>query len=458
MTPASSPTAGALSVSQVSDLIRRALEEGVQSPLRVVGEVGGMSLRNHWYFTLKDDAAVLSCVAWASSAARFGFVPKEGDQVLATGHVSHYGPQGKTQFYVNKLEPVGAGALAARFAAMCDELRRLGYFDEARKKPLPPFPRRIAVVTSRHGAALHDVLDTARRRCRAVEILVVDVRVQGDGAAEDVARAIRWLDRSADALGIDALLVTRGGGSIEDLWTFNERLVADAVYACTIPVVAAIGHESDTTVIELVADLRAATPTQATMRLIPDGDALGEQLAHLRARLELLTRRQIERDRQRLEALARHELLRRPEAILGRLAERVDLLARELRLALHHRLGAATRRVDQAALRLSESRPAKALEAAARRLALNRAGLLSAMRARLERARSRVEALERRRLALDPKSVLRRGFSLTRRQDGSLVRTWREVTPGELLHTEVAEGGFTSTVEGIDDRGGSGPV
>ena len=196
-----------LSVTEVNELIKSVLEQGVPSPLTVIGEVSNLSCRNHWYFSLKDDDSVLPCVAWASSARTFGFVPEEGTEVLATGHVSHYGPQGRTQFYVRQLRPVGAGTLELRFRAMCEEPRRLGYFDVQRKRPLPRLPRRIAVITSRTSAAVHDVLATAARRCMAVGLVLVDVRVQGEGSAEQVAAAIRWADANGAALGIDAILV-----------------------------------------------------------------------------------------------------------------------------------------------------------------------------------------------------------------------------------------------------------
>jgi len=185
---------------------------------------------------------------------------------------------------------------------MCDELRELGYFDDARKRPLPLLPRRVAVVTSADGAAVHDVRSTADQRCRAVGLLIVDVRVQGDGAADEVARAIRWVDANRDDLGVDALIVTRGGGSMEDLWTFNERVVADAAFGCSLPLVAAIGHESDTTVIELVADRRAATPTQAAMALVPSAEDLLRQVAHLEHRLCAVAQVQRERDASRRDA------------------------------------------------------------------------------------------------------------------------------------------------------------
>ncbi|MHC4219664.1 MAG: exodeoxyribonuclease VII large subunit, partial [Planctomycetota bacterium] len=218
-TPPEDPSRN-LTVSEVSELVKSALEGHTPSPLRVIGQVSNLSSRGHWYFSLKDESAVLGCVAWASTARGFGFVPAEGDEVIATGHLSFYGPQGRTQLYVRGLEPVGAGALELRFRALCDELRKLGYFDEARKKPLPHLPRRVAVITSAAGAAVQDVIATAAGRLPAVGLVLIDVRVQGDGAAAEIAAAIRHADARRGELGLDAILVTRGGGSVEDLWAF----------------------------------------------------------------------------------------------------------------------------------------------------------------------------------------------------------------------------------------------
>ncbi len=391
-----------MTVSEVADLIRSTLENHMPSPLRVIGQVSNLSNHKHWYFSLKDEQAVVSCVAWVSAARSFGFVPAEGDEVVATGHVTHYGPQGRTQFYVSRLEPVGAGALELKFRAMCDELRRLGYFDAQHKKPMPVFPRRIAVITSAGGAAVHDVISTAAQRCRAVGLLIVDVRVQGDGAAEQVAAAIRRIDADARRLGIDAILVTRGGGSVEDLWAFNERVVADAVHECRLPLLAAIGHESDTTVIELVADVRAATPTQAVMRLIPSADELTGQLDHLDRRLRLLVRRHVERHRQRLDTAARSALLRDPGALVQQARERIATLA--------GRLGRATA-------------------------------------VHVRRRRERIEALGRQLTAVDPHGVLARGYSYTTTESGALVASVKDVSDGDRIVTRLRDGSIDSVVK-----------
>ncbi|MEE9404378.1 MAG: exodeoxyribonuclease VII large subunit, partial [Algisphaera sp.] len=258
------------SVSRLAGHVKRALQEGLPTKVRVAGEISNFSDRNHWYFSLKDADASIRAVMFASSARRVGFPVQAGMAVVATGRVDFYNAQGSVQLYVDKLEPVGQGARELALRVLMEELREAGYFAPERKKPLPAVPRRIAVVTSRSAAALQDVINTAQQRWAGCELVLVDVRVQGDAAAGQIAAAIRRLSAQGASQGIDAVILTRGGGSIEDLWAFNEREVADALFECTLPVVAAIGHETDTTVAELVADRRCATPTQAAMTLVPD--------------------------------------------------------------------------------------------------------------------------------------------------------------------------------------------
>lgn len=444
----------ALTVGQACEQIRRVLENHLPSPLHVRGEVSGLRTPGHWYFNLKDEEGVLSCVAWRSSAARFDFVPVEGEEVVVTGSVSHYAPQGRTQFYVTRVRRVGGGALRARFEALCAELRQLSYFNDELKRPLPPFPRRVAVLTSAHGAAVHDVIDTARRRWPAVGLVIVDVRVQGDGAAEDVARALRAVDRLRETLRIDAVIVTRGGGSVEDLWAFNERILADVFWdpvrrrrLLSLPVVAAIGHESDITIIELVADRRAATPTQATMMLIPAREELHRQVNHLADRLRLLTCRRIERARERLAALARHDAVRRPHAVVERARERVGLAERQLQRALRASLAARRHRLSDVCGRLERVGPRAATAQGNARVDALRLALRRGLRTAIARTQARLVAAERHLRALDPEDILRRGYSLTTRGDGSLVRTVNEVRPGDRLVTRVADGSIDSVVE-----------
>lgn len=460
-----------LTVSQVSLLIKSTLEQHIASPIRVIGQVSNLNQRNHWYFSLKDDKAVVSCVAWASSVKKFGFTPSDGDEVVATGEISYYGPQGKTQLYVRRMEPVGAGALELQFRALCETLRGQGYFDPDHKIDLPVFPRRVAVITAAGGAAVHDVIDTAARRCRAVGLLVVNVKVQGDGAAEQIARAIRWIDRDRERLGVDAILVTRGGGSMEDLWAFNEQAVADATFACEVPIIAAIGHESDTTIIELVADMRAATPTQAAMQLIPDGKQMRQQIDHFEGRLNLLTHQLVDRWWRHVNVLAKSAVFARPTSIIAPQRQRIVEIGRHLRHAAAARISGARIRVERLAGRLGGGRDETVVAVRrerlrvlgerldrATRVMIDRRPVVDQLGRRLGRAtsvhvrqtRRAVEQLDRRLAAVDPYRVLARGYTLTRDRDGRLLRSAGETQRGQSLLTQFHDGEVRSIV---DDEG-----
>ncbi|HYE02008.1 MAG TPA: exodeoxyribonuclease VII large subunit, partial [Phycisphaerales bacterium] len=420
----------------------------------------------HWYFELKDAGAVISCVMFATAARRAGFVPEPGQEVVVGGRVEFWAKTGRTQFYAETIEPVGAGALDLKFRRLCEELRGLGWFAPERKRPLPVFPRRVAVITSRSGAALQDVLDTLRRRCPAVGVVLLDVRVQGERAAEEVARALGWVSRHHAAHGVDAVVLTRGGGSREDLWTFNERVVAEAVVGCAVPVVAAIGHETDTTIAELCADERGATPTQAAMRVAPDAGALLEQAGALGARLAMLMRRRVREERERLRSAARHPCFSDPRACVSAGRQKLREGARHLLGAARARLGGQGRRLEQLAARLERHRPA-ALYArrgadvdrsalalrASMTAALHRADLVSmgqrlasAVSAGLARAADRAAAAGRGLELVGPVSVLRRGFSCTLAADGTVIRSAEQVSPGEVITTRLAVGEITSGV------------
>jgi len=445
-TATSRPAPNEVTVGQFSQMITRTLEEGLRGNFRIKGEIANLSVRNHIYFTLKDAEAVLSCAMWSSDAARLNFRPREGDAVVATGKIGHYAPQGKTQLYVSRLEPQGMGDLQARFEALVKELRALGYFEDARKKPMPAMPRRVAVVTSATGAALQDVLKTARTRCPAVEILVVDVRVQGDGAASEVARALKALDRRRDELALDAVIVTRGGGSREDLWAFNERVVADAAFAMHIPLVAAIGHEVDTSIIELVADLRASTPTQAAMLLLPD-------LVELRARHERLGRDlrnamrwSIQSRRDRLAALASRPELASPALRLSRERERTLALAARMRHALLGRASSRRATLDGLSERLRRVSPAS--RASAARASLDALGprLSRAVLQRLAAESTTLAHLGRRLRSAGPEETIRRGYAVVTDANGQLVRTVGGIAAGDDLAIRVADGTIAARV------------
>jgi exodeoxyribonuclease VII large subunit len=425
-------------------MVDATLRDHLPRRLRVVGEVSGFNDRTHWYFSLKDAGAVVSCVMFASAARASGFRPENGQEVVAAGRVEFFAKQGRTQFYVEKLEPVGAGALDLQFKRLCDELRALGWFAPERKRPLPRTPRRICVITSRTSAAYQDVLDTMRRRAPGVAIALVDVRVQGDGAARQVADALRAAGREHAALAIDAILVTRGGGSKEDLWTFNERIVAEAIVASPIPVVAAIGHETDVTIAELVADERCATPTQAAMRLTPDAAELARQLESYAARLGHAAARHAQLQARRLAESSRHPFFSNPRVILDATRERATRDARAICSAMRARLHADASRLERAAGAIEKHRPATVFARREGDLERARLRLVAAMRARL--AALAPDPLERALALVGPASVMRRGYSVTLRSDGSAVRSAADVHAGDSVRTLVADGSFESTV------------
>lgn len=399
----------AIPVADLVGQIKRTLNTHLPGKLRVVGEISNLSDRNHWFFSLKDDQAAIRCVMFASAARQVRFPVADGQAVVATGRVDVFPAQGQVQFYVDRLEPVGQGALEQQLRAMIDELRGLGYFDAEHKRPLPAIPRRIAVVTSRSAAALQDVIDTARRRWAGCELVLCDVRVQGDSAAPQIAAMIDRLSRDHAALGIDAVLLTRGGGSIEDLWAFNERSVADAIYRCGLPVVAAIGHETDVTVAELVADVRCATPTQAAMTLVPDGEALAQQVDQLDSRLTLALRRRAQHAGDRLRAAERHPAVTRPDRLLAGPAERLS----------------------QASARLATLLPRVTLA-----------------------GRDRLDALTRHLDAVGPQKVLERGYTYTTDGDGKVVRSAMAASETAELTTVFVDGKVVSVPVG---RSGSTP-
>ncbi|MHC4975585.1 MAG: exodeoxyribonuclease VII large subunit [Planctomycetota bacterium] len=412
----------AMGVSQLCGLIDRAIRNNTPQQVRVRGELSNLTDRTHWYFTLKDESASISCVMFASQTKRVKFRPEIGQEVIATGRVEFYTPQGRTQLYVERLEPVGIGALEQALRQRIEELKARGYFELEHKSPLPRFPRRVVVITSATGAAWHDVRDTFARRAPWIELIRIDVRVQGENATPSIARALRDIRDNHVRLGIDACIVTRGGGSIEDLWAFNELEVAEAIFGCPIPVVCAIGHETDTTIAELVADERAATPTQAAMRLSPDRGALDEQLMSMSNRLS--------RTHERFVLKARDELDGWLGELSGALLERVTQHARSLET-----LGS----------RIERARPVSRI-AHQRALLERQLRLLHTSLAHRVRAHKRgVASLEHALTIASPPSVLQRGYSITLDENGNVLTDASRVGARQALRTRLRSGVVWST-------------
>jgi exodeoxyribonuclease VII large subunit len=390
-----------LSVSQLSQLIEGTLESAFQS-LWVSGEISEVSRPHsgHIYFTLRDEAAQIRAVIWRSAASRLRFQLEDGQQVICHGDIDVYPPRGTYQLVVQHIEPQGAGALQLAFKQLLQRLEAEGLFDAARKRPLPAFPRRVGFVTSPSGAAIRDFLEVAARRFAGVQIIVIPARVQGEGAAAEIARGIAWANRLQPPL--DVLVVGRGGGSLEDLWCFNEEAVVRAIFASKIPVVSAVGHEVDVTLSDLVADVRALTPSEAAERIIPSADELTSRLAVLQRRLIAMLRSRAIAARRHVEQLSRSRVLRNPQSLIYDLAHRLDELDSQAHRAICRRL---------------------------------------------KSSRDQLAAIACRADALSPLAVLARGFSVTTREaDGELIRSADQVRAGDRVVTRLSNGQLCSVV------------
>jgi exodeoxyribonuclease VII large subunit len=396
-----------LSVSQLTGEIKDLLE-GQFPSVWVSGEISNLSRpqSGHCYLTLKDDFAQIRAVLWRTAASRVKFELQDGLEVICRGNLDVYAPRGSYQLVIQQVEPKGLGALELALRKLRERLSAEGLFAPERKRPLPRFPRRIAFVTSPTGAAIRDFLEVLRRRWRGAHVLVVPVRVQGDGAAAEIAAGIELVNRLAEP--VDVLVVGRGGGSLEDLWSFNEEVVVRAIHASRIPVVSAVGHEIDVTLADLVADVRALTPSEAAERVVPDRDEVLAYLEGQQRRLRSGLAGRMAAAESRLIALATCRVFRRPLEQVQRLAQRLDEVAARAQRAIGRRLEVAQ-------------------------------SLLGTQAGRLE--------------SLSPLGVLARGYSLTTRQeDGRLVRAARDVAVGDRLRTRLAAGEIISQVEAVEGQ------
>lgn len=421
-----------LTVSELNRAVASLLERSIP-PLWVAGEVSNFTraASGHWYFTLKDAGAQVRAVMFRGRAQAVGFVPREGDRVEVRAAAGFYQPRGEFQLGVELMRRAGAGDLFQRFLQLKEKLRAEGLLDEARKRPLPALPRRIGVVTSPKAAALRDVLATLAVRAPQVEVLLYPTPVQGAEAPAGIVAALRAAARRAEC---DLLLLVRGGGSIEDLWAFNDEAVARALAASPMPVVCGVGHETDFTIADFVADLRAPTPTAAATLAVPDRSELLGRVGVLAARLASAFGRLDDQRAQRLDTALR--LLRSPTAYLDARSRWLDALARRLTAAATAGLHQPLRRLDRASARL---RPPQ-VQPAARALDVLGARLRQAQSAAWQRREDRLEALAHKLELVSPHAVLGRGYAIVQREDGAVVRSPAEVDSGERLEVRLAQG------------------
>lgn len=394
-----------VSVTQLTQYIKLLLDrDEILSQACVRGELSNYKIHSsgHHYFTLKDEGAVISCVMFRSDAMRLRFRPETGMKVILSGRVSLFPKSGQYQIYVSHMQPDGVGDLAVAFEQLKKKLSAEGLFDPARKKPLPRYPGTVALVTSPTGAAVQDMIRILGRRWPLARVLVCPVRVQGAGAAEEIAAMLDYVDGHDLA---DVIITGRGGGSMEDLWAFNEEIVARAIARCDIPVIAAVGHEPDVTIADFAADVRAATPSNGAEIAVCDQSELRDVLGQLTVRLTRAQDRRISALTDRLNRLKASPVMRSPEGVI----QQRELLLELLRQRLEH---AGTRRFQQEEQRLA-------------RLA-----------GRLD--------------ALSPLKVLARGYALASREDGTVIRAAGELAPGEPIRLRLGQGSARCTVDTIE--------
>jgi exodeoxyribonuclease VII large subunit len=428
-------------VSQVNLLVKVALEERLPSRLTVRGEISDWKLHKesgHCYFSLKDEDGVLPCVMWASSFRGVKFAPEDGMAVLATGHIDVYMAGGKYQLYVDKLELEGVGALQLAFEQMVRKLAAEGLFDEAHKKPLPAYPMRIGILTSESGAAIEDIKDSIWNRWPCARLFLYPVPVQGEGAAQKIAAALRDVNRRNKKLSLDVLIVGRGGGSPEDLWAFNEEVLARAIYDSKIPVISAVGHEIDTTIADFVADARASTPTKAGVVAVPDIREVLSELANKENRLAHKTKGQLELVWQKLQTLLASSVFRNPLLPVHNREQEVDDLQTAVMGSVRELLAQAQRKLSESYEQVRKIEPHRLL--GRKMVELNNWQNLanSGIKGIINNCRMKLTAAANRLGALNPKSVLERGFSITTsKKTGLIVRSLSDIEIGDLLITEL---------------------
>ncbi|RLK51029.1 exodeoxyribonuclease VII large subunit [Alkalispirillum mobile] len=432
-------------VSQLNQEVRSLLETALP-PLWVEGEISNLARprSGHMYFTLKDGNAQVRCAMFRNRNMLLRFRPEDGQRVLVRARAGLYPARGEFQLVVDHMEEAGEGALRRAFEALKAQLEQEGLFDPAHKQALPPFPRRLGVVTSPTGAAIRDVLTVLKRRFPALPVLIYPVPVQGEGAGRQIADAIAEADRRRD---VDVLLVTRGGGSLEDLWAFNEEVVARAIHACGLPVVSAVGHEVDVTISDLVADQRAPTPSAAAELISPDGPALLRQVQALGDRLAQLNAQHRRQAGERLHALTRRLQARHPGQLLRDRSQRLDELDQRLRHAVRQRLNQPAQRFADLRGRLQRSDPRLTIrQREEQRQALARR-LSAAVQQHLERARHRLGSIGRELNAVSPLATLSRGYAIARQgEDGPVIRDVTQVAAGDAVRVRVHQGAMDCTV------------
>lgn len=438
------------SVWQLNREVRELLESGF-ARIWVEGEISNLARppSGHLYFSLKDARAQVSCALFRSAASRLGFTPENGTQVLVRADVSLYEARGNFQLIVNHMEEAGDGALRRAFEALKQRLFEAGLFDEEHKRPLPVLPSCIGVITSPGGAAVRDVLSVLKRRFPVIPVIIYPTLVQGDTAAAQIVAALETAQQRQEC---DVLLLTRGGGSLEDLWPFNEEIVARAVHACRIPIVSAVGHEIDVVISDFAADQRAATPSAAAELLSPDQAEWLARLQQLQQRLSSQLQQKLQQQYERLNWLQRRILQTHPGRRLQQQSQRLDDLSMRLARAWPHRYTQWLAYCSALSARLKQQSPENHLQ----RLGTDTAQLAQRLKycihIQLSARREKLAVSSRALDSISPLATLQRGYSITlKHPEGMVIHTASQTRAGDMLETRLASGSIISQVKETKD-------
>jgi exodeoxyribonuclease VII large subunit len=441
-----------LTVTELAEQLRAVVEERFPT-VWVEGEISNFKVygSGHAYFTLKDASAQIRAVLFRNRIRRIRFEPRDGLHVLALGSIEVYAQRGEYQLVVELLEPRGVGALQLAFEQLRTRLEDEGLFDARRKRALPRFPRRIGIVTSPSGAAIRDILRVIGRRFDGLSIVVAPVRVQGEGAGAEIAQGLADLNALGD---LDVVIVGRGGGSLEDLWAFNEEIVARAISSSKAPVISAVGHEVDFTIADFVADLRAPTPSAAAELVVREKQSVIDAVTDLGRRLARAMARRLERERARVASLAGRRVLTDPARPLRDWQRRVDEASTRLHRGMRGRVREAAHRLEMATVGLRRTSPVARVGADRRQFEHLRGRIVASVARAADRGQQRLSNVAGRLDSLSPLAVLGRGYSVTRLPSGEIVRSARQATAGAMVTVLLHEGDLSCRVE--QSRGADG--
>ncbi|MBF0034846.1 exodeoxyribonuclease VII large subunit [Citrobacter freundii] len=443
----SSQTTSIFTVSRLNQTVRLLLEQEM-GQVWISGEISNFTQPSsgHWYFTLKDDTAQVRCAMFRNSNRRVTFRPQHGQQVLVRANITLYEPRGDYQIIVESMQPAGEGLLQQKYEQLKAKLQAEGLFDQQYKQPLPSPAHCVGVITSKTGAALHDILHVLKRRDPSLPVIIYPTAVQGDDAPGQIVRAIELANVRGEC---DVLIVGRGGGSLEDLWSFNDERVARAIFASRIPVVSAVGHETDVTIADFIADLRAPTPSAAAEIVSRNQLELLRQIQHGQQRLEMAMDYYIANRTRRFTQLHHRLQQQHPQLRLARQQTVLERLRQRMNFALENKIKQANQRQQRVSQRLSQQNPQPRIYRAQTRIQQLEYRLAENIRARLSAQRERFGNVVTHLEAVSPLSTLARGYSVTTATDGKVLKQTKQVKTGDVLTTRLSDGWVESEVKSV---------